>query len=103
MNFAISTDNGVKIKGEKLEKIHWQRAENVVEHEGDGFTSCSWSSWNGTQSPKNEIVETGDQRQNRDHPNYRATKITKNTSKSPGDPRGLAVVQTPVKKKIRQN
>ena len=55
------------------------------------------SKWSGLQKFGTETGETGNQRKNRDYPDHSSIKIRLNTQKTPGDPRKLAVVQTPAK------
>ena len=66
----------------------------MMEHEGDGDTSCNWCTWN---SPKRLGTGTGRFRNKRtsgDRPEYSIIKISQNTEKSPGDLGRFAV--TPV-------
>ena len=64
-----------------------------LKHEGDDDISCNWCVWNGSKRPR-----IGNQKMNRDHPDYTIVEIDQNTQKSPGDQWRLAVTQTPIKK-----
>ena len=68
----------------------------AVEHEDGGDTHCNWCTWNGPQRLGKGAGRVGNWRTNRDHPNYSTFDNGRNTEKSPGDLRGLAVHQTPV-------
>ena len=68
-----------------------QRAEKVVEHEGDSDANCSWCSWNG--SSRKEIRGNGDLEKNQDHPDSSIVKIYSNTQKSSGDLKGNTAFQ----------
>ena len=74
-----------------------QRVEKAVEHESDSDTNWSWCTQNSSQRLGKEIRETGNHRKNQDHTDNSTVKISKNTQKSPGHLRRLAVIQTPGK------
>ena len=71
--------------------------KKAVEHEGDSGTSGNWCTWNGLQRLDKGAVRAGNQRTNRDHPDYSIIEIGQNTEKCFGDLRRLAVTQTPMK------
>ena len=77
----------------------WNLPENkrAVKHEGDGDTSCNWSTWKNPQRLGQEAGRVRNQRTNRDQPNYSIAEVSQNTEKSPGDLRRPDVNQTPVK------
>ncbi len=66
-------------------------------HESDGDTHCNRCTRYNHQRISKGIGGFGNKRTSGDHPNDNTIKIVKNTEKSPGDLRGLAVTQTPVK------
>ena len=68
-----------------------------MEYEGDGDTNYNWGVRNGPQSLGKETGRVGNRRTCQDHLNYNIIKNNKNTGKSPGDMRRLALSQTPVK------
>ena len=74
-----------------------QRTQKAVEYESDGDTYTNQHAWNSSQwvGKRKRIVVK--RRANRNHPNHSIIKIGQNTEKSPGDLRGLAVSQNPVK------
>ena len=68
----------------------------IVEHEGGGDTKNNWCAWNGPRVIGKKIGVIGNQRKNRDHPDYnmfRSARIFRNL----GDLSRLAVTQTPEK------
>ena len=80
-------DHRVEIKeSQKLYKyLNLARELNNCEHDGNGNSIC-WG-----YSTKEPGERTGNQWENRNHPDYRIAEIYQNTEKSPGDPRRLAV------------
>ena len=68
-----------------------------MERESDGDTSDGCCTWNNTQRMGKEIGRIRIKRTSRDYPDYSIIKIGRNTEKSPGDLRRLAVSQPPVK------
>ena len=68
-----------------------------MEYESDGNTNYIRCSWNGPPRLGKEAKRVGNRKMNRDHPSYSMTKIGQNTEKSPGNVRGLAITQTPLK------
>ena len=65
-----------------------------MEHEGDGDTSCNWSTWNNPQRIGKGTGRLGNKRTSWDQPNYSIIKIGQNTEKSPEDLKRLSVTQT---------
>ena len=65
-----------------------------MEHKSDGDTNSNWCTWYNPERIDNETGGLGNKRTSGDHPNNRIVKIGKNTEKSPGDLRRLAVTQT---------
>ena len=59
--------------------------KKTVEHEDDGDTNYNWRTWNEVKRFGKGAGSIGNQRMNRDHPNYSIVKIGQNTQKSPGD------------------
>ena len=68
-----------------------------MEHEGDHYTILDWCFSYSHLNINKGTGGFGNKRTNRDHPNYYIFENGKNTEKSPGDLRRLAVTQTPVK------
>ena len=66
-----------------------------MEHEGDDDTSCNWYTRSNPQKLTKKIERLINQRTSRDHPEYGIMKIDRNTKKSPGDLKRLAISQTP--------
>ena len=67
-----------------------------MEHEGDGDTNCKWCARNNPQWIGALTGRLGNKRTSANYLND-GIKIGRNTEKSPGDLRRLAVTQTPVK------
>ena len=63
----------------------------------DNYINCDWCSWYSHQKINKGKEGLGNKRTSGEHPNYCTIKIGRNTEKSPGDLRKLAVIQTPVK------
>ena len=72
---------------------NWKKS---VEHEDQGNIHCSWCPWNGHQEPREVIEGTGNQWQNRNHPDYGIAEIGWNNEKSSEDLWWLAFIKTPV-------
>ena len=91
-----------KTKGKRKKKkiSTWTVLENwkkqTVEHESDGDTNCKWCTRYNHQRIDKRIRGFRNKRMSGTHPSYRIIKIDPNTKKSPGDPRRLVVIQTPV-------
>ena len=62
-----------------------------MEHKGESDTNCSLCVQNSSQEPEERTGGIGNQRKNRDYPDYSIAEIGQNTQKSPGDLRRLAV------------
>ena len=67
------------------------------EHVGDNNTNSSWCTWNSLQRMGKQIGTVGKQMKNKDYTDYSIDEINKNTEKSPGGLKRLAVTQTRVK------
>ena len=76
--------------------------KKAVENEGDGDTNCDKCTWNGPQRLRKRNGGDGNWRTNPDYPGYNIVKNGKNTEKSPGDLKRLAITQIPVKYHQRQ-
>ena len=66
-------------------------------NEGDDDTSHGWCTWN---NPLRIVKGTGrlrNKKTSKDYQDFCFFKIGQNTEKSPGDLRGLAVIQSPVR------
>ena len=50
-----------------------------MEHEGDGDTICSWSTWKHPQEYKKETGRTCDEKKNQVHPDHNTTKTRLDT------------------------
>ena len=68
-----------------------------MEHGSDGDTNYKWNTRNNPQMLGKRTRRLRNQRASRSYPDYSIIKIDKNTEKSPGDVRRIAVTQTPVK------
>ena len=98
MDFASLIDFRVKIKeSENIDKYLNLVKYSAVKHEGLTDTSRSWCARNSLQEFGKWTGGTGNQSENRNHPNYSIADISLNTEKSPGDMWRLAVTQTLVK------
>ena len=76
MDFAASSDHGMKIKENEqineylnLATKQKQQQQKTVEQENDGDTSCNWCTWNDPLSPVEKAGRGRCQRKNRDHSN----------------------------------
>ena len=99
MDFAVLKDHRVKNKEkEKGDKyLNLAREQKTEEHEVDGDTKGSLCVCNDHQRLGKGTDRTGNQKRNGDHPCYSIVEINRDTGKSPGDPKRLAVVQPPVR------
>ena len=68
-----------------------------MKYEGDGDTNCNRCTRNSHQKFGTGTGGLGNKRTSGDYPNYSIVEISQNTEKSPGDLRGLTVIQTTVK------
>ena len=64
-----------------------------MDHESEGNTNCNWRIKYSHQRTGTGTRGLRNKRTSGDHPNYSIVEIGKNTEKSPGDKRGLAVTQ----------
>ena len=71
--------------------------KETVKHESDNYTNCIWCSWYSYQRIEISIGGLRNNMTSGDHPNNCSIEIGQNTTKSPGDLRRIAVIQTPVK------
>ena len=55
-----------------------------MKHEGNGDTICNWCAWNVPQRFGKETGKFGNQRKNRNFPDYSIVEISQNAKKSPG-------------------
>ena len=67
-----------------------------MEYESDGYTNCNLCFLYSHRKIGTRIGGLGNKSTSGDHPNYSIIEIGKNTEKSPGDLRRLAITQTPV-------
>ena len=68
-----------------------------MEHEDDNYTNRDWYLWYSHQRIIKVTGGLGNKRKSEDHPNYCIIENDQNTEKTPGDLRGLTVIQTPLK------
>ena len=68
-----------------------------MEHEINVYTNNNWCSWYTHRRINKGTGNLGNKKTSGNHPNYWINETGQNTEKSPGDLRGLAVIQTPVK------
>ena len=71
--------------------------KKTVEYESNSYTNYKWCSWYNHQRIGTKTRGLGNNGMRGDYPNYTTIVISKNTEKSPGGLRRLAVTQTPVK------
>ena len=101
MEFTVPADHRIKLKErEKKNKyldLAWELKKKTMEHEGDDYTTGDWCFYH---SHHRIIKGTGGLRIWRTsgvHPNSYIIENGQNTEKSPGNMRGFAVSQIPVK------
>ena len=70
--------------------------KKTMEHEDDSDTNCNWCTWNNPQRIDKWIGRLRNKKTSTDHPDYCIIKISKDTEKSHGDLKRLAVAQIPV-------
>ena len=101
MALAVPADQRIKLKeSEKKGKyldLSRELKKKTMEHEGDNHTNRDWCFWCSHQRIIKGTGGLGGWRTRGNHPNYKIIENVKNTKKSPGDLRGLAVTQMPVK------
>ena len=68
-----------------------------MEHEGDNYTNCDWCFRYSNKGIIKGTGRLGCWQTSGDHLNYSIIENGRNTEKSPGDLRKLAITQTPVK------
>ena len=89
-----------KIKRNRKDKylgFAWELKKSM-EHEGDDDNNRNLCTWNNLERIGKGTGRLRNQRTSKDHPDYNI-KNNKNTEKSPWDLRGLAVTQTPFRKR----
>ena len=78
MDFAVSADDRVKLKGgakgEKYLNLAWE-IKKSMEREGDGDANCSWGAWYSHQMFGKGTGELGNGRTSEDHQNCWIIKI----------------------------
>ena len=99
VDFVVPADNRVKLKeiekkGKNLDLP--KKLKNTVELESEDYTNFKWCSWYSHQRIGTRTGGFGKIRTGVDCPSYSIVEIVKNTEKSTGDLRALAVTQTPV-------
>ena len=65
-----------------------------MDRKSDSDTNCNWYVWYSHQILGTWSRELGNKRTSGNHLNYSIVEIDQNTKKSPGNLRGLAVIQT---------
>ena len=73
------------------------RAPPKKDDEDDSDNNCSLCTWNCSEKLEKKIGGIGNQKKNRDCPDYNIVKIGQNTEESSRNQRRLALTQTPVK------
>ena len=68
-----------------------------MKYESEGDTNCNWRICNNPQRFCKGTERFGNKRVSRDYPDDSIIKIGRNTEKSPGHLKTLAIIQTPVK------
>ena len=68
-----------------------------MKHEGDNDTNCYWNIRNVPSKSEKDTGGIGDQWKNRSHSDHSTNKIRRNSKKSHGIPKRLAVIQILVK------
>ena len=94
MNIAIPADHWVKLKESKKRDKYQDLArerKKLKEHESDSDINCDWCFPYGHQGTGTGTGGLVNKSSSEDHPDYSIIKIAKDTEKSPGDLRRLAV------------
>ena len=68
-----------------------------MEYKGENYTNRDWCFWYSHQRIIKGTGRLGGRRTSGDYPNYNIIENGKNTGKSPGNLRRLAVTQIPLK------
>ena len=100
MDLCVPAEQKAKLKeGEKKDKYLdlTKELKKKLEHEIDGESNCNWCTWYNHLRIGTGTRGLGNKRTSGNYPNYSIVEIGQNTEKSPGDLRGLAVPQTPVR------
>ena len=95
MDFAVPADDRVKLKenekkdkyldlAREFKKKLWNMKVTIVI-----ILYCNWCSWYSHQRIGSKTGKVGNRRTSGDDPNYRITKISQNTEKSPRSLRRL--------------
>ena len=96
MYFAVPADHTLRIKESEKRNEYQDLARELkgMKYESNGDSNRNWRRHQrfgiGTRGLGNKWISV-------DHPDYIIIKISKNTEKSPGDLKRLAVTETPVK------
>ena len=96
MDFFVLADHAANLKENEKKDKYLELARELkktVEHESDSENNYNWYFSYSHQ----RTGRLGYKKSSGDHTNYNNTKIDKNTEKSPGDLKGLGVIQTQVK------
>ena len=96
VDFAILADHRVKLKENEKKDKYLNLARELKKHESDNYTNCDWCSWYSHQRLIKGTGELGNKRMSGEHPYY-IIENGRNTEKSLGVLRRLAVTQTSVK------
>ena len=100
MDFAVPTDHRVKLEESEKKDLSLdliRGLKKTMELESDGYTNCNWNARYSHQRIDKETGGLGNKRTSGDNPNDIFINIGKNTEKSAGDTKRLAVIQTPVR------
>ena len=95
VDFNFPADQNLKLKEIKKKDKYLDLARELKKnekHESDGDTIYNWRARYSQQAIDKGTRGFGNKRTSGNHPNY-SIKISKNTKKSPGDLRRLAVIQ----------
>ena len=94
---GVKKQKQTTIPRNKTKKSTPPKKKQIVDHEGDGNTSCGWCTWIGAQRVRRKTGKIGNQAKNQHHPHNSIVKIGYNIEKNLADLSKL-VTQTPVKK-----
>ena len=100
VDFPVPVDYRIKLKEcEKRDKyLNLARElKKTMEYGGDNYTDCDWCFWHGNQTIIEGPGRFRSWRPSWDHQNNSIIENGQNTEKIPGNLRGLAVTQSPVK------
>ena len=109
-DFNIQADHLISARQADLIMINKKKKENLQNcelchrvklKESDVYTNSNWCSWYSHQSIDKGTGRFRNKRKCGDHSNNCIIEIVRNTEKSPGDLKRLAVTQTPVKNHLK--